>query len=85
MTDNRQTKASRLRALMRAGKWQRALALANSFGRLGPDDRVIRTAHDAAQHGQFYRQIGRDPDVLIAAGVDALLDRYLPEERGTHE
>ena len=79
MTDNRlTTKAERVRQHMRAGKYREALALANSFGRLGEQSRAIRTAHDALNHRAFYVALGKDVDGLVAAGIDALHDRYLP-------
>ncbi len=82
MTDNRNiTKAERLRGLLRAGKWRDALSLANSFGRLGTHAKAIRTAHDAAVHPGFYKQLGKNPDALVADGVDAMLDKYLPEPK----
>ena len=70
------TKLSALVALMRAGEWAKALAFAARFSRLGEHDLAIRRAHEAVVRPDFQRQLGRDPAVLVAAGVEALKARY---------
>lgn len=70
------TKLARLRAFMAAGAWDRALALAARFPRLGAQGDAIRRGHEAAARPDFYRQIGRDPAALLAAGIAALQARY---------
>jgi hypothetical protein len=65
-----------LAALMRAGDWQRALALAASFPPLGDERKAILDARTAATNPAFLRQLGRDPAALLEAGRSALLRRY---------
>lgn len=61
---------------MRAGDWPAALRLAKTFRMLGPHRRTIQVAHEARWHPDFYRQVGRDPDQAVAAGIDALRQLY---------
>lgn len=79
------TKLSQLREFMAAGDWRAALRLANSFGNLGTMHAAhIQRAWAAIQSPEFYREIGRDPDSLVAAGIVALRERYgNPEQNFT--
>lgn len=69
-------KIDELRALMAAGDWRSALSLASKFARLGKHEKEIRAGHEAMQRPEFQRQLGRDPDKAIAAGIAALKERY---------
>lgn len=70
------TKISILREHMAAGRWREAIRLAARFPRLGEERGAILDAHGAYTHPRFFRQIGRDPETLIAAGRGALVRRY---------
>jgi hypothetical protein len=65
-----------LRGLMARGDWQGALRLAAKFPRLGEHKARIERGWEAIQRPDFYRQIGRNPDALIADGIAALKERY---------
>lgn len=65
-----------LRSLMRAGDWARALALAARWADLGEHKEAIVRGHEARVHAAFYRQLGRDPEALVADGQRALEERY---------
>jgi len=65
-----------LRAHMAAGRWREAIALAASFGRLGDEKAAILSAREAFARPDFQRQIGKDPEALIAAGREALARKY---------
>ncbi len=69
-------KIDQLRALMAAGDWRAALAMAAKFKRNGEHAHAITRAYDAYQRPDFQRQIGRDPERLIADGIAALEARY---------
>lgn len=69
-------KVDKLRALMAAGKWRQALSLAASWPELGEHRDLIKQAASAALSPRFYSSMGKDPDALIAAGVEALKERY---------
>ena len=69
-------KIDTLRALMAAGEWPRAFALAASFGRLGAEKAAIERAHEACIRPAFQRQLKRDPEHLIELGKAALARRY---------
>lgn len=71
-----ETKLSKLKAAAEQGNWQEALRIAARFPRLGAHGPAIKRAHEAHTNGHFYRQIGKDPEVLIQSGIDALKERY---------
>lgn len=70
------TKIAALRAAWGAGDRTAALRLAAKFKRLGEHADAIRRGWDAMARPAFYRQIKRDPDTLVAAGVAAVAARY---------
>jgi len=61
---------------MAAGDWPAALSLAAKFPRLGEHKTVITRARGAMTNPAFYRQIGHNPERLIAYGIAALKGRY---------
>jgi hypothetical protein len=71
-----QTKASQLRALMHAGDWRAAILLAAKFQDLGAERGNILAAREAYLRPGFQRQLRRDPETLITAGIAALKRRY---------
>lgn len=71
------SKISLLRAAAAANDWRAALRIAARFDRLGDEGPAIKRAHEVlAGRGDFFRQIGRDPDALVRAGIEALRKRY---------
>ena len=71
-----ETQISKLRAYMAAGDHRAALKLAAGWGRLGDHKAPITRGWAALQSPQFYTDIGQDPDALVAAGLDAIRQRY---------
>lgn len=69
-------KIDQLREMMAREDWRGALRLAARFPRLGSHDEPIRLGWSALTNAGFYRQIGKDPDVLVQAGIRALRERY---------
>lgn len=69
-------KIDTLKQHMAAGEWPKALKLAASWPRLGEHKAAIQKAWAAQSNPSFYRQIGQDPDALVAAGINALKNRY---------
>jgi len=61
---------------MQAGRWQEALKMAARWHDLGGHKTVIERGATAIEHPEFYKQLGQDPDALVAAGIDALKHRY---------
>jgi hypothetical protein len=70
------TKAQELRDLMASEDWHGALRLASRFPRLGEHREAIQLGWSAMSQPDFYRQIRKDPDALVAAGIQALRERY---------
>jgi hypothetical protein len=65
-----------LRGKMAAGDWPAALSLASKFPHLGKHKEAITRAYNALTNPGFYRQIGKNPEALVAAGIKALAERY---------
>ena len=70
------TKLQQLKDAAAAGDWATALRIAARFYDLGDDQPTITRAHECAVRPAFYRQLGRNPDEAIAAGIAALKRRY---------
>lgn len=71
-----QRKIDQLREAMGQEDWRRALSIASRFPRLGAHADAIRRGHEAMQRPSFQRQLGRDPDAQVRAGIEALRTRY---------
>ena len=69
------TKLQTLKTAAAAGDWQRAIAIAARFPRLGAH-RAVLDAHGAYTNPRFMAQIGRDVDACIEAGKSALIAAY---------
>ncbi len=65
-----------LRQIMAAGDWPAALSLATKFPRLGEHKAAITRAHGAIMNPGFYREIGHNPESLIASGIAAFNGLY---------
>lgn len=65
-----------LRSNIADGEWRKAILLAASFQMLGEQKADIMKAKEAILRPDFQRQIGRDVDALISAGITALNEKY---------
>ena len=65
-----------VRALIEAGRFREAIGRAAKFQDLGDHRGRILSAREAYERPDFQRQIGKNPDELIAAGIAALRERY---------
>lgn len=71
------SKRDELKQLLDAGKHRAALKLAASAPRLLQTHKdAILAGYAAATNPAFYRELGRNPDDLVAAGVAAIQARY---------
>ncbi len=70
------TKLDTLKAAAAAGNWQRAIAIAARFPRLGAYRAAVLDAHSAYTNPRFLAQIGRDVAACIEAGKSALIAAY---------
>tara|TARA_R110000868_G_scaffold239681_1_gene494147 strand:- start:514 stop:735 length:222 start_codon:yes stop_codon:yes gene_type:complete len=71
------TKASQLRKMMSEGDWHGALRMAARFPKLGQHKEAIQLGWSALTNPSFYKQIHKNPDDLIQAGITALKERYI--------
>lgn len=67
---------ARVRAVVASGQWREATRLAAKLRGLGDDGKTLERAWDGFARPDFCRQVKRDPDALIAAGVEVLRRRF---------
>lgn len=65
-----------VRALVEAGRFRDAIIRASKFADLGDHRDRILSAREAYQRPDFQKQLGKNPDALIADGIAALRERY---------
>jgi hypothetical protein len=70
------TKIEQLRSMWIQGDQIGALRMAAKFPRLGDEREAITRGWEASRNPAFYRQIGRDPEALVDAGLEALVAKY---------
>jgi hypothetical protein len=70
------TKLAQLKEAASAGNWQGAVLIAAKFADLGGEKAPILKAREAYLRPGFQRQLGKNPDELITAGIEALRRRY---------
>lgn len=76
MSSTPTTKLARLRGYWALGDSTAVLRLAASWHQLGDAKADIERGWAAVQYPEFYREMGREPDLLIAAGIAAVRRRY---------
>lgn len=70
------TALAELRGHWAAGDYRKALKLAASWPKLGPQKAAIQQGWAAASNPSFYRQLGKDPQACYQAGLVAVAERY---------
>ena len=70
------TKLSQVRDALAAGDVKKALRIAAKMGQLGDQAERITRAWNALTKPDFYRELGFDPDALVADGVVAMRERW---------
>jgi hypothetical protein len=71
-----QKKIDQLSALMQAGQWEQAIKFAAKFPKLGKHKEAITRASSAILSPEMYRSMDKDPECLVAYGIEALKERY---------
>jgi hypothetical protein len=72
-----ETKSNKIAAALRNGDERKAISLASKFFDRSEETRLYQQAQSAVNNPAFYRQIGKDPDVIIAQAVEVLTRRFL--------
>lgn len=70
------TKTDQLRQALAEGRDIDALRIAKSFRMLGQFKAEIQRAWDAYQNPRFAKSLGRNPEDLVRAGIDAIRTLY---------
>ena len=68
--------ADRIMAALVKGDGHEALRLASGFQHLGDHAVAITRGWTALKNPQFYRELGRDPEQIIAVGIAAVKARF---------
>lgn len=71
------TKSDQIRDALAGGDDARAISIASRFHDRGEQTRLYKQAQSAAQNPAFYRQIGKDPDAIIAAALSDMRGRFV--------
>jgi hypothetical protein len=71
-----QSKSERIKESLKDEDWVAALRLASRFHDRSSDTATFKRGFDAYQYPGFYRQLGKDPDQLVAAAVVRLWCRF---------
>jgi hypothetical protein len=71
-----QSKTDLIKTTLARGDWVSALRVASRFHDRSDDTMAFKRGFDAFQHGDFYRQLGKDPDELIHSAVERLQARF---------
>lgn len=71
-----ETKLAVLKRHLAAGEVREAIRIAARFPDLGAERAAILDAHGAFTNPSFTKQLGKDPEALIAAGRAALERKY---------
>ncbi len=71
-----ETKLAKLKRAMAAKDWKAALGIASKFYDLGAARNAVLSARAAMLSPGIYRQMGRDPALVIEEGIRALVERY---------
>ena len=69
-------KTDQIRAAWSAGDQSRALRIASRFFDRSVDTKIFKRGMDAHNNPDFYRQIRKDPEQLIASALELLAKRF---------
>jgi hypothetical protein len=69
-------KLDTIRAAWVAGDKIGALRIASRFWDRSPETKAFKRAWDAHSNPGFYRQIGKDPEAVMADGLNALARKF---------
>lgn len=70
------TKLETLKEAFKAGDYNKALAIAARFPRLGNEKNAIITAHECNTNPSFYKQLGYNIEKCLQDGINALATKY---------
>jgi hypothetical protein len=74
-----QNKSDKIRQMLADGETRKAVSVASMFFDRSAETQLYKQAQAAINNPSFYRQIGKDPDAIFAAAVDALNHRFPPQ------
>ena len=69
-------KSDKIRAVWAAGDRIGALRIAARFFDRSADTKILKRGMDAYNNPDFYRQLGKDPEQLMAAAFELLVKKF---------
>lgn len=70
------TKTDIIKNALANGDTRKAISVASKFFDRSDETQLYKQAQSAIGNPGFYRQIGKDPDAIIAAAVESLTHRF---------
>jgi hypothetical protein len=70
-------KSDQIRAAWMAGNRIGALRIAARFYDRSIDTKIFKRGMDAYNNPDFYRQLGKDPDQLVATALELLAEKFI--------
>jgi len=70
------SKTEKIRAAWAAGERIAALRIAAPFFDRSNDTKTFKRGMDAYNNPDFYRQLGKDPDEIVAVALERLVNRF---------
>jgi hypothetical protein len=70
------SKSDRIRAAWAAGDRISALRIAARFFYRSVETKLFKRGMDAYYNPDFYRQLGKDPDCIVAQAIQALAQKF---------
>lgn len=71
-----ETKTNQIKGLLDAGQVNKAISIASKFFDRSEDTKLFKQAQAAIQNPGFYKQIGKDPDAIVAQATELLAKRF---------
>lgn len=71
------SKSQQIREALAKGDRITALRIAAHFHDRSPATMIYKSGLDAYNHPGFYRQLGKDPDILVGSAI-AILKKHFP-------
>ena len=65
-----------IKTALARGDWLSALRLSSRFHDRSDDTLIFKRGFDAYQNPDFYRQLGKDPDEIVAAALKRIRARF---------
>lgn len=70
------TKVAQIQEAVTSGDNKKAISIASKFFDKSEDTKIFKTAQSAILNPSFYKQIGKNPEDLVALAVAKIKERF---------